>query len=94
MSRAPQDLPSSRPCSHPGCKARMWKGSHTYDMGLCKLHGGAKVGRAEPSRYVPPEEAKPPRQGVRVATVVMAMAFSTNADQREAKVSLVREPWL
>jgi hypothetical protein len=39
-------LPSYRVCAHPGCENRMWRGSSTYDAGLCRDHGGQRRGRA------------------------------------------------
>ena len=94
MSRPLQgNLPSRRPCNHPGCKVMIWNGYHTYDVGLCKAHGGAKVGKAAPAEFVP-LEVKPERQGVRQVDVVRTCYSGSMSENGYARVSLAREPWL
>lgn len=93
MSRPILDgLPTFRTCSHPGCDRRMWKGSGTYDVGLCKDHGGAKKGKAQVRVFVPPEQ-RPERPGVRVAEVPVGGFSGSGSEMGVMRVSLAREPW-
>ena len=87
------DLPSRRPCTHPGCTVMIWRGNHTYDVGLCKHHGGARVGKAAVREFVPPEP-KPERQDVRSVEVVKQSYSGSGSENGFVRVSLAREPWL
>ena len=92
MSRPLLDaLPTFRVCRHPGCTNRMWKGSGTYDAGLCRDHGGQRIGRAQVQAFVPPVE-KPQRDGVRVAEVPTGGSGYSGAEMGAVRVSLRAEP--
>lgn len=83
--------PYHKICSHPGCCTRMNRGSHTYDVGLCKHHGGQIKGRAVDLPREP--EAPPERPGIRVVEVATMPAGGSGSAGGRARVSVAREPW-
>ena len=93
MNRHVNDhLPTRRTCSHPGCTNRMWKGSSTYDAGLCKHHGGTRSGKPSAHVFAPPAPAHE-RPGVRVVDVVRAAYSGSGSECGVMRVSLAKEPW-
>lgn len=83
-------LPATRKCAHPGCTAVMHRKSNCYDAGLCKDHGGRRIGRAGPLPVAMPLEQKV-RKGVRVV-LVPTPAHCTTGGQPYARVSVAAEP--
>lgn len=94
MNRPLTDMPWTKPCRYPGCKALLRKNTNTYDVGLCREHGGLRRGRARDlPRAVPPEA--PERPGIRQVEVpaTSAPAGGSADTWRRIKVSLPKEPW-
>lgn len=82
----------TRHCTFPGCGTRLAK--HNL-AGLCQVHMHTRnLCRCDKCRKLTVFRAEPKqRDGVRVAEVSEAMAFSTNSDRRVVRVSLRVEPW-
>lgn len=86
------NLPWRKRCAHRGCKVMMHRNTGTYDMGLCRDHGGLVTGRSRIVRAEAP--VQPERPGVRVVEVT-ALGHGNGGTSGERKlVSLAREPWI
>lgn len=91
MSRPKSDMPSTKPCAHPGCKVTLNKRQSTYDTGFCKHHGGIVKGR---SRVVVAAPVVPvERPGTRVAEVADTSPMHSSSAVTRKRVSLPKEPW-
>jgi hypothetical protein len=83
-------------CAFPGCGAKLAR--HNIG-GLCKDHNHTRgICRCDKCRKLGPVRKKPEdrtaRPDVREVIVVAAPAFSSSNDQKAARISLKREPWL
>ena len=92
MGRPRSDMPSTKPCAHPGCKVTLNKRQSTYDTGFCRHHGGIVKGRSQV--VVAQPVVVEVRPDVRVAEVSGAAPGYSYASEVRARVSLKKEPWL
>lgn len=84
-------IPLYKPCGHPGCEAKMQRGSGTYNAGFCARHGGRTNHRSAIVIPLPPMPPKD-RPHVRVALVSCGTPHVSYAAPTVMRVSLSREP--